>query len=157
MFILVILTLASLACAATENLPELPSPTPVASYTPAPTLDPNDFGEAYDQLSTAAANMNSLPDNVSAPGGVPLVPDANGAEMFAYMKSIMSGNQQRELTGDTLFPLVTSATIFITMIVVVSGIRFVVNIVSQIIKIAVAIYRLLIRLFKMLIGAGGGA
>lgn len=144
------LALAGLACAATENLPALPSPTPVASHTPRPTLDSNDFGETYDQMSTAAAQINSLPGNVSAPGGVPLLPDANGAELFAYVKAVMSGNQQRELTGDTLFPLVTGATVLITLIVVVSSIRFIVNIVAQAIKIAVTIFNLILKLFGAL-------
>jgi hypothetical protein len=73
------------------------SPTPVASATP---FDLNlDFdlptGDLYDQLATAAANINSLPQDMD---NAPL-PDEDGEELFGYIKWLLSSSTAEELFG----------------------------------------------------------
>lgn len=141
---LAMLALCSIAC--TITYPALPSPTPVPSVTPIPTIDPFERSDTFNNLSTAVANVNSLPDDVSAPGGFALVPQDNGTEFFAYAKAIMTGNVQRELTGQTLFPLVVSITLWITLIAIISSIRFIVNVAMFFTTIAIWIWNQILRL-----------
>lgn len=125
------------------QLPFIPSPTPIPSPTAmsvVPTQLPR--SEIYNYLATAAANVNALPDDVSAPGGVPLVPDTDGAQIFGYIKWLWSGNSAQELVGETVSPLVISTFIWVTLIVVITLVFLTITLVSSILKFIVWAVRL---------------
>lgn len=113
----------------------LPSPTPIPTATPQPTLSSElPQNEVYTYLATAAANVNALPEDASAPGGVAIVPNTDGLQLFGYAKWLWSGTSTRELLGPTLSPLANSAFVWITLIAISASVYLVFTIVTSIVR-----------------------
>jgi hypothetical protein len=125
----------------------IPSPTYIPSYTPLPTLDaPVDESDAYGFLATAAANLNTLPDDPGAPSGMSFSNTAaSSGEIFSYGKWLFSSTSAMELLGPQLGPLgikvatalgivILFATIDLILRFVVVLVKGIVWLVQQIIK-----------------------
>lgn len=122
------------------TFPVLPSPTPIPTNTPAPTLQMQiPEGDIYGYLSTAAANVNALPEELDAPGGVPLFPTLDtGNQIFSYTKWALSVGSS-EVLGSNLsqyashfFTLITVVVFIATVAVVIILIVFVIRVISRI-------------------------
>jgi hypothetical protein len=123
-------------------------PTYVPTATPGPTFNPTPNSEVYNALSTAAANINVLPDDIAAPGGVALAPAVNGSEFFGYTKGILTAATQQELTGRTIFPLAASLGVWVILIVVMSGTRFFLNVAMFTYKLSVYGFAIIVEIIS---------
>lgn len=122
---------------------------PIPSLTPIPTVTPLSTqsayvpsGPIYEALSTAVANVNSLPADLANPNGVSLLPNVDGLQLFAYTKWLFSSASAEETLGQSLAPfavhsfayfvlVVFTTTIYITMLFVVWFVRGVTWIISK--------------------------
>ena len=128
------------------TLPWLPSPTPIPTWTPEPTpVSQFEASDLYVNLQTAVANVNALPENASAPGGVPLLPGDSSSNIFSYAKWLLSGTGSRETLGETLSPIATHLMIAITVTIVLATIYFVTNLIVTIVKFVVWIVQQILR------------
>jgi hypothetical protein len=117
------------------TLPGLPSPTPVATVTPAGTLAlAVPHSDIYNFLATAAANVNALPNDISAPGGVPLFANPDASPLFGYAKWMFSGSGTQELLGQTLSPFGTRVFLVVTAALTLTSIYFIVRFATLILK-----------------------
>lgn len=117
------------------TLPALPSPTPYPTTTPIATIMPEiPHSEIYNFLSTAVVNVNNLPEDLFAPGGVPVLVNPDAQAVFSYGKWMLSVTGARELVGDTLSPIAVRIFLFLSLTVVFSGIWQIVNLVVLLIK-----------------------
>jgi hypothetical protein len=123
---------------------DTPTPSPTPSATPAITNTPNaDFlntdlipsGDINDLLSTAVAYVNSLPDDITAPSGISLIPDETATQLFGWAKWLFSADSANESLGLTLAPLALTLMVLLTLVVSMA-------IAYTTLKIAVFIYRL---------------
>jgi hypothetical protein len=130
------LFLIALLAQPVPTLPAIPSPTPVPSSTPRATMSsPLDQGEVYDFLATAAANTNSLPDDIFSPGGISLVSaDSGSADIFGYGKWLFSGTSTMELLGRKLSPIGTHLFAAIGVVVILASVYLLVNLITLLIK-----------------------
>jgi hypothetical protein len=119
--------------------PFLPSPTPLASSTPRATIDPDMSGlmGVYNQLATAAANVNALPSDIAAPNGQPLLTNDDGRQLFAYAKWVMSPNILQELAGEDLSKLFEAAVRWVTIIISIIAIYFLLKLIVWLIEFAI--------------------
>lgn len=79
----------------------IPSPTPVPSAsapTFAATLD-LPTGPIYGFLATADANLSQAPADITSNGGLPVLPNQNGYQLFAYIKWLISPSSAAEIAG----------------------------------------------------------
>jgi hypothetical protein len=83
--------------------------------------------EVYSWLATAAANVNALPSDISAPGGVSLLVDENAQQIFGYGKWLFSPAAAENLAGRTFSPLVTHAFVAVTLAIVLAMLRQVID------------------------------
>ncbi|MCL4251790.1 MAG: hypothetical protein KJ065_26935 [Anaerolineae bacterium] len=121
---------------------QIPSPTPIPSATPGPTLPAYiPSSGVYNFLATAAANVNALPQDISAPGGVALLPNSDAVPLFSYAKWLWSGNSTRELLGEQLSPIGNTGVIWITLVVVLGLIWLTVTIATAIVKFVIGFLR----------------
>lgn len=101
----------------------LPSPTTIPSLTPEPTNEGIIFApEVSDFLSTAVANVNALPDDISAPGGVAVLPGSDASIVFNYGKWMLSAAAAEELVGPTLSPFIVHFGVAISLVVILGGV-----------------------------------
>jgi hypothetical protein len=127
-----------LAMQPVPTIPWLPSPTPIPTWTPQPTpVSEFEASDLYRNLQTAVANVNALPNDASAPGGVPLLPGDSSANIFSYAKWMLSGVGASELLGKQLYPLATHLMIAVTLVIVLATVFFIVNLVVLIVRFIV--------------------
>lgn len=120
---------------APPSVPNLPSPTAIATSTPMGTLGAElPSGPIYSFLSTAVANINALPADVARPGGLSVLPNENAASIFGYGKWLFSGVSSQELLGSTVAPLAIVVFSSFTLIVVLSSVYLLINVATLIIK-----------------------
>jgi hypothetical protein len=119
--------------------PFLPSPTPLSTLVPRPTMDPDTSGLmlVYNQLATAAANVNQLPEDIAAPNGQPLLTGDDGRQLFAYAKWIMSPNILQELAGEDLSKLAEAAVRWVTIIISIIAIYFLIKLIVWLVQFAI--------------------
>jgi hypothetical protein len=132
------------------TLPPLPSPTPFPTATIEATavLDiPR--SEIYNFLSTAVANVNALPDDINAPGGVGITPNEDGSTIFGYAKW-MFGFPAKELLGTTISPIATHVWVLVVLIVILTTIYLAVNLVTTLIKGVTWIIQQVLRLIPFI-------
>jgi hypothetical protein len=123
------------------TVPAIPSPTLIPTATAIPTNSaPLPRSDVYNYLSTAAANVNALPDDVSAPGGAALLPSDDGRQLFGYAKWLLSGNSIRELVGPTIQPIGTTMFVWITLVIVLVAVYFTVRSILTIMKFVVWVF-----------------
>lgn len=136
MWVNALLFVLGLAMQPVPTLPAIPSPTPVYTATSIPTMSDEDIprGEVYAYLATAAANVNALPLDVSAPGGAAVLPSTDARQVFAYGKWLFSPNSLNELLGYSFSGFGLHLFIAFTLIVILVSIYLVVNLVVLIIK-----------------------
>lgn len=118
------------------TLPSVPVPTAIPTSTPMATMSADDIprNAIYTFLATAAANVNSLPDDISAPGGAVVLPNVDARQVFAYGKWLFSINTVQELLGITFSPVGLHLFAIFTLIVILASIYLVVNLVVLLIK-----------------------
>ena len=113
----------------------LPPPTAIPTITPLPTSQsvvPR--SDVYNFLATTAANVNNLPDDISRPGGVPLLASANTSIVFGYGRWLLSSSSMNEFLGPTVAPLGTFVLTVFTLLVIITIVYFT-------IRVAVLIFR----------------
>lgn len=118
------------------------TPTPTPTPTPTQGLDKSD---AYKFLATAAANLNSLPDDPSKQSGVQLIPSDNGAQIFGYVKWLISGASMDELLGRTLSPIGVRFGLLLIVQFVLTVIYFVANFIAILLRVANWIIRFILQ------------
>jgi hypothetical protein len=128
------------------TLPWLPSPTYIFTATPFDSDLVPDVGrsEIYYWAATAAANVNALPQDISAPGGVPILVDENAQTFFAYGKWLF--NSTRELVGATLSPIAISAFVAVSASIVIASIATIINFVTILVNAVLMLVRWLLKL-----------
>ncbi|MBI5671278.1 MAG: hypothetical protein HZC41_25050 [Chloroflexi bacterium] len=133
------------------QLPPVPFP-PIESPTPIPTSTPvlQDYTvelpttDLINYLATAESNLSNAPTDLRNPAG-PILPNTNGSQVFGYSKWLMSPATANEIFGP--FGLVVShvaaavtlviilALVYFLIYVAVLIVRFVVWIISTILKV----------------------
>ncbi|MCK6581286.1 MAG: hypothetical protein L6Q98_24615 [Anaerolineae bacterium] len=132
---LVLLCLVIFAAASTHAQ----EPTPTGIYVPEQ--------EIFEALATANANIESINTDLTAPGGVELLPDVQGSRLFAYAKWLMSYNAAEELLG-ALAPPVAHFGTYVTISLILSAIYLVVWVITVIIRWVVAIFKLVMEIVQ---------
>lgn len=123
------------------------SPTPVSTNAAA-TLEPSSglpLNEVYNYLATAYVTLHQAPEDVTAPGGVSILPDVQLGTLFGFVKWLFSPPTADALLGPFSglmihFVAYFLAVLFLTNIylivfVVRFLIRFVVWIYTQVTKL----------------------
>lgn len=124
----------------------IPSPTPIPTSTPIPVTTPQLPTEnLINGLATAENNLNQVPENLTNPSGQPLLPANNGATVFSYARWLFSAPVGRELFGPfalifdsiaaVLTVLIVLALIYVAIQVAVLLVRFIVWIVTNVLKL----------------------
>lgn len=136
MWVSALLVVVGMVMQPIPTMPLVPVPTAIPTSTPVATMDADDIprNAIYTFLATAAANVNSLPDDVSAPDGAVVLPDTDGRQVFAYAKWLFSGATAQELLGITFSPVAIHLFAGLTLIVILVSIYLVVNLVVLLIK-----------------------
>lgn len=97
-------------------------------------------GDLYSSMATAAAVVNSLPEQINnaAPGGQSLVDAMAGAkQVFGYIKWLFSPNSAQELLGRSLAPIGINILVIVTMIVALTAIYIAINTIVYIVKFVI--------------------
>lgn len=89
---------------------------PAAAQTPTPDPTPGPFGQA---LLEANDNIVDAQTDLTAPNGVPILPNETGARLFAYAKWILSANTADELVGP-FAGIIQHLGILVTMVIIMS-------------------------------------
>lgn len=108
------------------QFPEIPEPdielyeveefaTPDAEYLLEPELVPH--SEVYNFLSTAVANVNQLPEDLTSNNGTSLIQNESATQLMSYAKWMFSDVSARELLGETLAPIGINLYLLLTLIV----------------------------------------
>lgn len=125
--------------------PFAPDLTDIPTSEPLETPQPADYGPVYDFLSTAAAEVSNLPDDVDG-----LVPSVNPLPLFGYAKWTFSCASVQELMGATLSPIGCHALLGISLHVVLAGILLTIRVVRMVIKVAMWIVTQIIRVIPFI-------
>jgi len=120
------------------QLDEIPrTPTPIAPVMTQVFVIPENIVDknlVYTFLSTAVAQVNSLPDDPSFYQGVQIVPNDTATTMFGYAKWLFSGNSANELLGVSLAPVAMNLYVVLIIIVIIMSVMMTVRVVSLIIR-----------------------
>jgi hypothetical protein len=144
--VVLVLMAGSVHAQPVPTVPALPSPTYIPTSTPMPTFAADvPRSDIYYYLATAAANFNALPDDPAAPGGVPLLPNDDGRNLFGYARWLLSGSVTPELLGP-LAPFGTSTFVWVTLIIVIVAIFLTLNLVTTIVRFVVFVISFIRRL-----------
>jgi hypothetical protein len=124
----------------------IPSPTPVATSNPVvieATIEIQS-GPIYNYLATVEHNLSAAPADITNPG-LPVVPSETGIQLFGYIKWLISSGTGDQLLGPfgSMTPhfaayitlVVFLATIYFLVFVVRFLLRFVVWVITQILKL----------------------
>jgi hypothetical protein len=134
-----------------QQFPDLPSPTPWQTPTPAPTI--NAFiDDANELVATAQADQYSFDttENQIYFNGRPILPNlesSNSIRLFSYMKWIVSSGSQAVL--GPFSPLMIPLQILIGLSFISLFVYFWENVIATIYKIASFVLSLVIRVFGM--------
>jgi hypothetical protein len=130
------------------TVPAIPSPTPIPTSTPMPTLGAElPRSEIYNYLATAAANINAMPDDLSRPGGVSVLPSGDGVvQIFAYGKWLFSFSSAQELLGQSFSPVAIHVTAAFALIILLASIFLLVKLATLIIKVVTWLIQQVIKL-----------
>lgn len=91
--------------------------------------------DIYNYLSTAVANVNSLPDDISKGNGQALFNEETATQIFGYAKWLFSTTSANELLGETLAPIGINLFALLTLVIFMA-------IAWTFLRIAVFIFRL---------------
>lgn len=121
------------------QFPIVNSPTPIASSTPfnidiTPTLPTNNV---IDYIATVRAQVELAPDDPSAPGGLPVLPQEDGGELFRYAKWVLSPNVAYEVFGAQLGDVVGDVRAAVIMILISTLIYFIIFVIVYIVRFVV--------------------
>ena len=117
------------------TFPVLPSPTPIPKSTLTPTPGQDDLLNSLENVAnTAAAQVFSLPNSLSDPGGVEMLPENNFNTMFAYGKWLLSGTASREILGETFAPVADRVYIYFAVIIFLEGLYLILNPISLMLR-----------------------
>jgi hypothetical protein len=148
---LVSLIFALLLIQAPPTIPAIPSPTPIPTSTPMGTLGAAfPSGQIYQFLSTAVANVNALPADVSRAGGVSVLPNENAASIFGYGKWMFSGASAEQLLGRTVAPLGIIVFASFTLVVVLASVYLLINVATLIVKGVTWIFQQILRVIPFI-------
>ena len=117
------------------TFPVLPSPTPIPGNTATATPGGDVFLNSVQQLAnTVAAQVNSLPNSLSDPGGVGMLPQNNFNTMFSYGKWLLSGTASREILGVTFAPVGDRLYVYFALIIFLEGLYLILNPISLMLR-----------------------
>lgn len=120
--------------------------TPTPTITPTPTATQGlEKSDAYKFLATAAANLQTLPDDPSVASGVQLIPSDNGAQIFGYVKWLFSGASADELLGRTLSPIGVRFFLLLIIQFALTVIFFITNFIAILLRVANWIIRFILQ------------
>ncbi len=134
--LLILLLVLLIAAPALAQDDDGPTPTPSATPLQVP------FQELNQALATANSGVNQAPADLSAPGGVPLLPSADGRQIFGYVKWLISAQAAEDVFGP-FAPIFIHLGIYLGMVFPLIGVYLTILIVSYIAGWIVFIYRLL--------------
>jgi hypothetical protein len=106
-----------------------------------------EYGPVYGFLSTAAAEVNNLPSQITG-----YIPQVNPGPLFGYVKWAMSCVSVQELVGQTLAPIICHTMVGVGLNVVLAGIFMSVRIIRLFIKIVNWIMKQILRLIPTMGG-----
>jgi hypothetical protein len=107
--------------------------------------------ELYSSMATAAAQVNSLPNDIRQQNGVNIIPNTNNAtQLFGYAKWLFSYNTARELLGNTFAPIGMNLFILLVIVVVIATIYLIVNFVVLLIRFVLWLIRLILQFIPFL-------
>ncbi len=117
------------------------SPTPIATNAavtiePASGLPVNDL---YNYLGTAYVALNQAPDDITHPGGQPILPDAQVSVLFSFAKWLFSSSTADALAGP-FAPLLFYLGIYFGLVIVMTGLYMLAVIVRAVLRWIVYIY-----------------
>ena len=116
-------------------LPPIPSPTPIGKSTPTATpVEEGLLSSLENVANTALAQVASLPNSLSDPGGVDLLPENNFNTMFAYGKWLLSGTASREILGVTFAPVADRVYVYFAVIIFLEGLYLILNPISLMLR-----------------------
>lgn len=165
MLLILLLLLASPALAQDTPTPsetptETPTPTPtptpalpvptfelLVSPTPIPTnesatVEPSSglpLNQVYNYLATAYVSLNTVPEDIMHPGGVPLLPNLQAGTLFGYARWLLSPPTADALLGPFAGFMVHLAAFF-TTVVILTNIYLIIFILRLLFLIGIWIY-----------------
>lgn len=124
---------------------------PVLAQTSTPTPVPTVPPDLSNQMATAAAQANQLPSDITQPNGVQsVVPNAEAAPLFSYIKWLFSYNSAQELLGPTLAPLGVNMFVILTIVMLLFGIYLVVNLITLILRFVIWIMSIIWKVLQLI-------
>jgi hypothetical protein len=118
------------------NVQQLPAPNTPTPYAPIATVEVIDIAtaiprnEIYSWLSTAVANVNSLPNDPFVSNGTSIITADTGTQIFGYVRWLYSYNTAQELLGATLAPIGAFLYTILNALVLFAGISMTVTVIT---------------------------
>ena len=113
----------------------------VFAQSPPPPPPPLPLQEINESIATANAGISTIGEDLSAPGGSPLLPIVDGRELWGYAKWLVSPVGAEELFGP-FSPIFVSIGFYLTVSIVLAGIYMTVLTGSIVIRFIIGVYRL---------------
>jgi hypothetical protein len=115
------------------------------------------FDEMFGSLNTASETIGSLPNDITAPNGSPLLPSADGRQVFGYAKWLLSPSAADEYAGP-FAPLFQHAGIAVglmmALIAIYIGVYVMIYVVRFVIWLAGWVFKLVDLLLQFIQVAG---
>lgn len=126
-----------------------------AQATPTPVI-PIHTEPLFEGVEDTSSITNDLASDITAPEGIPLLPDTSFSKIFGYAKWLLSPSAADEIVGP-FAPLIVHTGVFITLLIVAGGLYTLVYMAVFILKIVAWIVRWILEILQAIAQIGSVA
>lgn len=123
--------------------------------TPTPVI-PIYTGPMFEGLEDSNEIFDDLDADITAPGGVPLLPDPNYEQLFSFVKWLLSPSAADELVGP-FAPLIVHMGVFVSLLIITGGIYALIYMAVYVLRIVAWLIRWILEILSALAEIGSVA